>query len=392
LNNANMQIPPRVAMYRASVVESIPKHRMHWVPPVFVHIVLNTSDALSPQDAATKANIRYVSCQTAFVGDHFGLLDVKVALCRPRKRPTISNGDRGGGIAMCIPPLYNAARHFSKAGGVAPILEAHFRHHKSLGVEHTFVYSAEAPDATLLQHVHSLRSITVLHMDWVDQYRVHQRAQNWQINDCIHLVASRRFSWALNMDLDEFVVFPLTLPGAPPTVDPSMTRSWLLALATEARRQQQQVVTFGSRPSNVRPLEVAALLASSSTGATVERLPAPECNEAPSPSEGTGASNRLNLCVGWQGRRKHLSHASSVWTANIHTVSRCKPTWSGDEGSSEGNGHDRGGANESHWWYASKERSCRVLDLDANSASLLHVGQSGVGAPIATYSGMPGNE
>ena len=351
---------------------------MHWVPPNYVHVVLNATDALSPHEFAARENIRYAACYEIFVGQAAGMVDVTVALCRPRGRAASqsysNSSSSGGSVAMCIPPLYNI-RAYNNPGrpGLASILETHLRHHEALGVEHTFVYTAETLDERTLHQMDSMGTVTLLHMGWVHQLKVWSRAQNWMINDCIHLAASRGYEWALSVDLDEFVVFPLTLPGAPPAAHPSWTRGWLLALAAEARKQQQQVVTFGSRPSEVQPHEVLALL-TGVQGSFAKRLPQPECM-APL-GEGTvkTALPALSACVGWQGRRKHLSHASSVWVANIHNVNRCKPSLVGDQTQ----------------WHRAKP--CHVLDLDANSASVLHVGKS-ARAPDAVddyYAQMPG--
>ena len=110
-----------------------------------------------------------------------------------------------GAVAMCVPPLYGSAV-------VEPErLEPHLAYHRQLGVGWTFLYTT-AP----LGPWRVPANLTLLHMVWVHGYLVWQRAQNWQINDCIHRAAARGFEWTLSIDIDEFVVLPRHAATSPP--------------------------------------------------------------------------------------------------------------------------------------------------------------------------------
>jgi len=185
--------------------------------------------------------------------------------------------DKDEQIALCIPPLYGA-----DTGEATAAAERHIWYHRQLGVSRTFLY-------TTLQHDgwRPPRDTTLLFMPWVNDFTVHSRAQNWQINDCIQRTAALGIGWALNIDIDEYVVLP---PGRQTLLD---------LLRTEGN--SSDVITFGSR----RGSSIGAASASP-----------PDC--------GGGGAHDPNFCPAHLGHRKHLSRTAAVWSANVHYVANCK--------------------------------------------------------------------
>ena len=169
------------------------------------------------------------------MGDAHQYADVLVALRGKLKVPsqaprqgaatTAPQQPRADTIAMCIPPLYGEYLRKTEA------LDAHLSYHRSLGVSWTFVYTTVP-----LVEWRRPANTTLLHLPWVWSVAIHQRAQNWMINDCIQRSSSHGYTWALNIDLDEYVVLPRETPT-------------LLALANTAG-VGIDVLTFGSRPGS----------------------------------------------------------------------------------------------------------------------------------------------
>lgn len=166
----------------------------------------------------------------------------------------------------------------------------HILYHRKLGVRWVYLYTAFALPAALTLGQLQLEGVTLLHLPWIERVpHIHSRGQNWQIQDCVHRAASRGYAWALNIDVDEFVI-----------LHPQPT---LIAFVL-ARGRWADAFTFGSR-------NAPTIRQASTANVTCMWRKA-------------GVSS--GLCLGYRGMRKHLSRTHNVWTLRIHNVDRCKST------------------------------------------------------------------
>jgi hypothetical protein len=197
-------------------------------------------------------------CPERMVGDRHGFTDVFVGICNHTNKSTQK------GIAYCIPPIYNMD---------LGRLSADITYHKNMGIEHAYIYDAECQ-----RSIHIPES-THLCMNWTRTVRIHQRGQNWHINDCIHRAADDGWEWVLTKDVDEHLTFarPMSINDL---------------VATNA-----DVYTFGRVYENGQ------------TACTDKRY--------------AGTSDRTHLCLRWGGYRKYIVRTNAVWYANIHSVDSC---------------------------------------------------------------------
>ena len=293
-------------------------HTHHAVRSGLAHVFID--------EPSIAENVCRTDCLEASVGDAHEYADVLVALCGASSKCPHKHRDkaqqqqppqqlRADTIAMCIPPLYGEYLRKTEA------LDAHLSYHRSLGVAWTFVYTTVP-----LVDWRRPANTTLLHLPWVWSVAIHQRAQNWMINDCIQRSSSHGYTWALNIDLDEYVVLPRETPT-------------LLALANTAG-VGIDVLTFGSRPGS--SIEDAATRK-------------PHCNVAKSREQ----------CLWYHGLRKHLTRTDFIWRAVVHGV----------------------GDTCCHGLDANNKvvgRTCNITNLDASRTYLAHLAED------HSYRGMPG--
>jgi len=213
-----------------------------------------------------------------------------------------------------------------------------------LGVDHAYVYTMIP-----LNHLSgSGGGLTVVSMTWASSTSLHQRGQNWQINDCVHRAAADGFDWSLSVDLDEALMFA----GADSLPSPWIPWSWKwipwrrkppgsVKAFLQRKRFHPDVYTFGSDLTTEPADYERYKLVGAHRGVTtclVKNL-----------TSGVLANRQVGakeVCVGWQGRRKALMQTRRVFVANIHFTRQCRT--------------------------GRVLRRCNVEDLDTETAWLLH--------------------
>lgn len=302
-------------------------HTTHVVHPAqSVHVAVNTSGTTLPSKP----------CATRFVGDPHRGLDVLVSLCPtvPRHHTTLPTR-ASPSIALCIPPVYTLQ---------FDTVRAHIQHHRQAGVNAgTFLYVAEESIYRSWRFDAALQ-VQMLFLPWLAAFFLHQRGQNWQINDCIHRAASQGIDWTLNIDIDEWLC--LGLFGS------------LAELIRRVAGASTDVLTFGSRASVRFDAKMAA-------SEPIYCLP---CKRGVCIVDGRVTPR--DLCTRHHGRRKHLLRTRSVWVANIHYVDHCKPRYDGTESE-----------------LSRAAIPCRVHDLNASETWLLHANVALARGHQVTYVG-----
>ena len=181
-------------------------------------------------------------------------------------------------VAMCISPVY----------GSLPVwmVSRHLEHHRRLGISWMFLYvdgsssgRIWAQDA-LPQLRHEPR-LCLLQLPWTSEVRTWQRAQVWQINDCLHRAASRSIEWVLSsFDLDEYLRLPPSVPD----------------LATFLHREGAavDVIKLRSYPANA-----------------TQHFPH---------NDGIMRLHGIHLGPETPTHRKHLVRAARLWVVHTHVV------------------------------------------------------------------------
>ena len=286
------------------MIEDVHWHTVHAVTPHSIHVFVNTSDVALPQ-----------SCKTRFAGDPQGGLDVGVALCGDSDgaASTRAPASTSPSFAMCIPALYGDAASYAA-------ITRHLHHHQRLGVQHSFLYVhakwlAESPASRNGTRLAS-HNVSLLSLAWLSRFKLHQRGQLFQINDCIHRAASRGLTWTLNIDLDEFAfLYEVVNPRKPHLTGDAHAIQLGTLVEQEGSKSNASVLTFGARfvKSFVENGTLAAVTSAKShlLGGLIFCL----------------SSRHVWVawtCSGYLGRRKHLTHTKRVWLAGIHHVPHCK--------------------------------------------------------------------
>ena len=222
-----------------------------------------------------------MACTRKNVGYHEWGEDAHVMAC-----DTENNGRQHGtewepprGVAACVPPIYVVPPPHGSFTATTQQVGAFLDHHREMGISRFFMYVC---DADVASHI-SLQSsdTTVLFTTMCTSTNMTMRAQNWMINECIQRAAAANFEWVLSCDIDERLAF-----------EPGLSLQQLLAEHPKA-----DAFTLGSVLRWRHP---------DGTVAGVRR----HCQTRAKPE----------MCLGYDGHRKHLTRAHRLFVANLHFI------------------------------------------------------------------------
>lgn len=268
---------------------------------------------LAPARAGPIAAAAGAGCVARRVGDAHSELgntdDVVVERCGGR--PPMANRS---GVAVCVPTTRGP---FLESARGARWTEKFLGHYRALGVARFFVYTA-APAAAWKGAADDVDFVELAFLngcaagggggarrrhpakcDFAENRSLMYWGQNFALNDCLHRATAANFSFALSLDLDEFLAFAGGTGG--------------LSNATSG---PADVVTFGSA------VEAPVACGEARRGAACPPPPPPL--DAVTCGRGCGD---CAACARNRGRRKHVARCGRVVVANVHFVAArgCDP-------------------------------------------------------------------
>jgi len=211
-------------------------------------------------------------------------------------------------------------------------------------VGHFLVYNVEPGWQLRTRPPHT----TQINLPWVPTHQTSSRGQSWQVQDCIHRSAERGWEWALNIDIDEYLIVA-PLPSLPPAAHTPLTWSNAVALTKRAECHSQARLSLGGAqpeasaatlPDLIRLLlaqhgeDLAAITIGSRRASTFSQLQLPpscimpecSCNIRRCPNMsaiGLGIGD-LELCTDAVGRRHTLVNTARTLSTGIHNFGLCK--------------------------------------------------------------------
>ena len=221
------------------------------------------------------------------------------------------------GVAVCVPPIYTLPPPAGNEAKTGAQVTEFMKHHRAMGIEHFFIYVCHEH---FIRNQSSLQAsdTTVLHTPFCTTVNMTMRAQNWMINECIQRAAAAHYEWVLSCDVDERL---------------GLRDGLSLPMLLDDHRDFD-VITLGS----------------------VLRWRHPNGSVAGEAKHCQVRNHDRNMCIGFEGHRKHLTRAHRMYVANLHFVAR--GTWVRQ---CRSNGTD-----------GTVAVACNMVDLSASEAWLYH--------------------